>query len=264
MAAEAGVTPDIAMQCTPYGQIMDVVSSSPLIGFLPKFLFSAQHPQIQALNFAGTSTLGREMVGWMQDYGILVDLSHSSADTARDVLDIATAPVLFSHSNAAALCDVSRNVPDDVLRRLPGNGGIVMVAFGSEFVSKPFSDWMARGDAYWAELMKQYNGDRARVGPLMEQWERDNPVPSTGSISDLADHIDHIRDVAGLDHVGIGADFDGIPATVKGLEDVSTYPQLFEELARRGWSDVAIKKLAGDNFLRVLDAADERARSARH
>lgn len=208
----------------------------------------------------GLSPLGREMVGWMQEYGILVDLSHASSDTARDVLDIATAPVIFSHSNASALCDVSRNVPDDVLRRLPANGGIVMVAFGSEFVSKPFADWMKSGDAYWMELMKQYAGDRARVGALFGQWEHDNPTPSPGTISDLADHIEHIRDVAGIDHVGIGADFDGIPATVSGLEDVSTYPRLFEELVQRGWSDADLKKLAGENFLRVLDAADAKAR----
>lgn len=204
----------------------------------------------------GLSPLGRDMVRWMQDSGVLVDLSHASRDTMRDVLDIATAPVVFSHSNAAALCEVPRNVPDDVLRRLPANGGIVMVAFVPYFASKPFSDWMDRGDQAWDALLERHGGDRGKAGAAMQQWETDNPPPPVG-IGDVADHIEHIRDVAGIDHVGIGADFDGIPFTVQGLEDVSGYPRLFEELARRGWSDEALRKLAGGNFLRVLDMADE-------
>lgn len=201
----------------------------------------------------GLSPLGRDMVGWMQGAGMLVDLSHASAATMRDVLDIATAPVLFSHSNAAALADVPRNVPDDVLRRLPANGGIVMVSFAPYFASKPFAEWMARGDAYW-----EASGHSAG---LMERWERDNPPPAVG-IADIADHIEHVRDIAGVDHVGIGGDFDGIAFTVQGLEDVSTYPRLFEELARRGWNDTDLAKLAGRNFLRVLEAADTRSRRA--
>ena len=210
----------------------------------------------------GLSPLGREMVGWMQANGILVDLSHASADTARDVLDIAAAPVIFSHSNAARLCDVSRNVPDDVLRRMRANGGIVMATFVPEFVDKPFGDWVERGDAYWEALMKQHGGDRARVDPLMEAWEREFPKPPVPGIAAMADHVEHIRDVAGIDHVGIGGDFDGIDYTVEGLEDVSAYPRLFEELARRGWSDADLRKLAGENFLRVLDAADAASHAA--
>lgn len=203
----------------------------------------------------GLSPLGRDMVRWMQRHGILVDLSHSSADTARDVLEIATAPVIFSHSSAAALCDVSRNVPDDVLRRMPLNGGIVMVSFVPEFTSPRFADWQARGDVYWESLLKRYGGDRARVDPEMERWERENPKPRV-SVADVADHVEHVRRVAGIDHVGIGGDYDGIANTIQGLEDVSGYPRLFMELARRGWSDADLRKLAGENFLRVLDAAD--------
>lgn len=203
----------------------------------------------------GLSPLGREMVGWMQEHGILVDLSHASADTMRDVLDIARAPVIFSHSNAAALANLPRNVPDDVLKRLPENGGIVMATFVPYFTSEAFANWMARGDACWEQLMAQHGGNRAKAGPLMEAWERDNPPPLV-AIADIANHIEHIRDVAGIDHVGIGGDFDGTAFTVKGLEDVSTYPRLFEELAKRGWSDADLKKLAGENFLRALDAAD--------
>ncbi len=210
--------------------------------------------------FGGLSPLGRQMVGWMQQYGILVDLSHASSDTARDVLDIATAPVVFTHSNAAALADVSRNVPDDVLR-LPANGGVVMVSFVPELTVKAFGVWFDTGDAAmaWQGYLKANNGDRALAGPLMDAWEKANPPP-TVTIADVADHIEHIRDVAGIDHVGLGSDFDGINFTVKGLEDVSTFPRLLEELARRGWSDADLKKLAGENFLRVLDAADARAR----
>jgi len=207
----------------------------------------------------GLSPLGRQMVGWMQQYGILVDLSHASSDTARDVLDIATAPVIFSHSSAAALCDVSRNVPDDVLRRLTANGGLVMVSFAPEFTSKAFGDWYDAGNIAWHDYLKASHGDRARAGPLMDAWEKANPRPLV-SIADVANHIEHVRDVAGIDHVGLGSDFDGIDYTVEGLEDVSTFPALLEELARRGWSDTDLKKLAGENFLRVLDAADARAR----
>lgn len=209
----------------------------------------------------GLSPLGRDMVGWMQGHGILVDLSHASRETMHDVLDIARAPVIFSHSNAAALADVPRNVPDDVLRRLPENGGIVMVAFVPYFASKAFAEWMERGDLHWQQLLQRHDGDRERAGPAMAQWERDNPAPEVG-VSDIADHVEHVRDVAGIDHVGIGADFDGISFTVTGLEDVSTYPRLLGELMRRGWSDADLGKLAGANFLRVLDHADAAAAGA--
>lgn len=207
----------------------------------------------------GLSPLGREMVGWMQANGILVDLSHASAETARDVLDIATAPVIFSHSNAAALCPVSRNVPDDVLRRVRANGGIVMATFVPEFVDPVFADWYERGDAHWTALMREHGRDRAKVAAPMAAWERDNPMPARPGLAAVADHVEHIRDVAGIDHVGIGGDFDGIDYTVRGLEDVSAYPRLFAELSRRGWSDADLRKLAGGNFLRVLDAADAAA-----
>lgn len=211
--------------------------------------------------FGGLSPLGTKMVGWMQGAGILVDLSHASADTMRDVLDISRAPVLFSHSSSAALCDVSRNVPDDVLRRMKDNGGIVMVGFVPEFTSKAFADWYDAGDAYWYALLDKYKGDRDRAKPEMDAWEKAHLRPVV-TISQVADHVEHVRDVAGIDHVGIGADFDGIDFTVTGLEDVSTYPRLLEELARRGWSDEDLRKLAGENFLRVLDAADAAKTSA--
>ncbi len=205
--------------------------------------------------FGGLSPLGQRMVRWLQQNGVLVDLSHASADTARDVLDQAIAPVIFSHSSTAALCDVSRNVPDDVLRRLAGNGGIIMVSFVPEFTRKENADWYDAGEAYWSQLLKDHDGDRAIAGPLMDAWDAAHPAPPV-TVADVADHVEHARDIAGIDHVGIGSDFDGIDFAVTGLEDVSTFPALLEELARRGWSDADLRKLAGENFLRVLDAAD--------
>ena len=208
--------------------------------------------------YDGLSPAGVAMVGWMEKYGVLVDLSHASPATARDVLDIAKAPVIFSHSSASALADVPRNVPDDVLRRLPANGGVVMVGFVPYFISAAFDQWMSRGDAAFMALVQANGGDEAKAGEAMGAWERDNPPPDV-TVADVANHIEHIRDVAGIDHVGLGADFDGIAFNVTGLEDVATYPRLLEELARRGWTDEALAKLAGGNFLRVLAAADAKA-----
>lgn len=207
------------------------------------------------MTHGGLSPLGGTMVRWMQQNAILVDLSHASADTMRDVLEQSIAPVIFSHSSAAALCDVSRNVPDDVLRRMRDNGGIVMVTFVPEFIRREFSDWYDAGEAYWNDAMTQHDGDRDVVGPLMDAWEITHPKPVV-TVSDVADHFDHVRKVAGIDHVGIGSDFDGIDFTPVGLEDVSTFPNLLEELARRGWTDADLRKVAGENFLRVLDRAD--------
>ena len=208
--------------------------------------------------YDGLSPAGVTMVGWMERYGVLVDLSHASVATARDVLDVARAPVIFSHSNAAALADVPRNVPDDVLRRLPANGGMVMVGFVPYFTSIAFDQWMKDGDRHFESLMAQNEGSREKAGAGMDAWVSANPPP-TVTIADVADHIEHIRDVAGIDHVGLGADFDGIAFNVTGLEDVATYPRLLEALARRGWSDEDLAKLAGGNFLRVLAAADAAA-----
>jgi membrane dipeptidase len=200
----------------------------------------------------GLNDFGREVVAEMQRIGVLVDLSHVAPGTMSDALDVATVPVIFSHSSARAVTDHPRNVPDAILERLPGNGGVAMATFVPAFVSTACREWDLAAAAEAERRGIDYKTIESREE--LDDWVAANPMPSA-TIADVADHVEHIRDVAGIDHVGIGGDFDGTGELPVGLGDVSCYPALFAELIDRGWGQPDCAKLASGNILRVLDDA---------
>jgi membrane dipeptidase len=207
----------------------------------------------------GLAPFGVEVIAEMNRLGMIADISHVSEAAMHDVLDVTKAPVLFTHSNARALLDHPRNVPDSVLKRLPANGGVVMVTFVPVYTSPAVQKWEQDKAAEAARLKAAFIGNPDGEKAAVDSWVNANPSPRA-TISQVADHIDHIRKVAGINHIGIGGDFGGVDSLPDGLENVSKYPALFAELVRRGYSEAELAKIAQGNVLRVMRSVEAVAR----
>ncbi|MCJ7554089.1 MAG: dipeptidase [Ignavibacteriaceae bacterium] len=207
----------------------------------------------------GLNEFGKEVVREMNRLGMLIDISHVSDKVMKDVFKTSEAPVIYSHANSRKFVNTKRNVPDDILHLLKKNNGIIMVSFVPFFVNQEYADWF---DLYEAVYDSLKMGNKETAKAIIEEWKIKNPEPKV-PLTDLANHLDHIKNLIGADHIGIGSDFDGFTGVVEGLEDCSKFPNLLEELARRGWTEDELKKLASENFLRVFRETEKASQKLR-